>query len=115
LAARLTRENLPGVRFVPVDRTPGSSVFANQACHGVQIIVDDWSRFEPLRTGLTVALALRELFPDGWNPERYDRLLGHKATWEAVKAGKPWAEIEAGWRADLEAFRALRKKYLLYE
>ena len=29
-------------------------------------------------------------------------LLGHKATWEGVKGGASWRDLEQGWQADLE-------------
>jgi len=114
LAAALNAAGLAGVRFVPVNLTPASSVHAKTPCGGVQIIVDNWSKFNPLRTGLTVAAALRDLFPDQWDCTRYDRLLVHKASFEAFKAGKSVAEIERGWTADLKVFRARRAPHLLY-
>ena len=41
-------------------------------------------------------------------PKSYDRLLVHKASYDAFKAGKSVAEIERSWAADLKAFRARR-------
>jgi uncharacterized protein YbbC (DUF1343 family) len=114
LAAALNSAGLSGVRFVPVNLTPSSSVHAKKPCGGVQIIVDDWTRFNPLRTGLTVALSLRDLFPEQWETKNYDRLLVHKATYEAFKAGTPVAELERSWAADVKAFRARRAPHLLY-
>jgi Protein of unknown function (DUF1343) len=60
------------------------------------------------------AWALHRLYPRQWQVERFDRLLGHRATWEGLKAGKPWRQLEADWRAALERFVELRRKYLLY-
>src|SRR5262249_15210014 len=101
-------------RFVPLRLTPSASVFKDKACDGVHIIVDDWSRFEPLRTGLALACALRKLYPDDWKPDRYDVLLGHKATSEALKRGATWQELEKGWQAEVERFRERRRAVLLY-
>src|SRR5439155_24591096 len=115
LAAALNSAGLSGVRFVPVNLTPTSSMHAKQPCGGVQIIVDDWSKFNPLHTGLTVAAALRDLFPEHWDTKNYDRLLVHRASYDAFKAGKPVAEIEKGWAADVKAFRARRAPHLLYD
>jgi uncharacterized protein YbbC (DUF1343 family)/CubicO group peptidase (beta-lactamase class C family) len=114
LAAHLNSAGLAGVRFVPVTITPVSSVHAKKECGGVNIIVDDWSRFNPLRTGFTVAAALRDLFPEGWDPARYDRLLVHKATYDAFKSGKSVSELERAWASDLKKFRDRRKAFLLY-
>jgi uncharacterized protein YbbC (DUF1343 family) len=114
LAEALRVEALPGVRFVPLRLTPNASVHKDKACDGVQIIVDDWSRFEPLRTGLALACALRRTHPDDWKVERYDTLLGHKSTFEALKRGATWQELEKGWQAELGRFRERRRAFLLY-
>src|SRR5439155_9173166 len=111
----LAERKLPGVRFVPVARTPASSVHAKTECGGVQIIVDDWAAFEPVRTGLTIATELRRLYPSEWTVDRYNRLLQHAATSDGVKAGRPVAELERGWQKELDEFQARRRKYLLYE
>ena len=67
-------------------------------------------------TGLAIACALRRLYPDadGWQVERFDGLLGHKATWEGVKRGATWQELEKAWQPELEAFLEVRKQYLIY-
>jgi uncharacterized protein YbbC (DUF1343 family)/CubicO group peptidase (beta-lactamase class C family) len=115
LAAELGKEGLPGVRFVPLRLTPSASVHKDKACDGVQLFVDDWARFQPVRTGLALASALRRLYPDDWKTERFDVLLGHKATFEGVKKGTDWRELEKAWQADLARFRERRKPYLLYD
>jgi uncharacterized protein YbbC (DUF1343 family) len=114
LAAALNSAGLSGVRFVPMTLTPSSSVHAKKPCGGVNIIVDDWSKFDPLRTGLTIAVTLRDLFPNDWQIERYDRLLVHKATYEAFMAAKSVPELTKAWATDLGAYRERRKAHLLY-
>jgi uncharacterized protein YbbC (DUF1343 family)/CubicO group peptidase (beta-lactamase class C family) len=114
LAAALRAEGLPGVRFVPLRLTPASSVHQGKECGGVQLIVDDWSAFRPVRTGLALACTLRRLYPDAWQVDRFDVLLGHKATWEGVKGGTSWRELEQSWQADLERSRERRRACLLY-
>jgi uncharacterized protein YbbC (DUF1343 family)/CubicO group peptidase (beta-lactamase class C family) len=114
LAAALAKQALPGVRFVPVRLTPSASVYRGKACGGVQIIVDDWARFQPLRTGLTIAGKLHRLNPKEWQMKRFDVLLGHKATWEGLRGGLTFAQLEKGWRPALERFQKVRRKYLLY-
>ncbi|HVK12917.1 MAG TPA: exo-beta-N-acetylmuramidase NamZ domain-containing protein [Gemmataceae bacterium] len=114
LAAELTSRNLPGVRFVPVTRTPTYTTHKDKACGGIDIIVDDWSAVRPVPLGLEIALALRKLYPKDWNPKNYDRLLVHKATYEGVLAGKPVAELERAWAPDLEKYKTRRQEFLLY-
>ena len=114
LAGTLNSAGLAGVRFVPVNLTPTASVYAKKPCGGVNIIVDDWSKFDPLKTGLTIAASLRDLFPDPWETKNFDRLLVHKASYEAFLAGKSVADIMKPWAGDLRAFRERRKAFLLY-
>jgi uncharacterized protein YbbC (DUF1343 family) len=80
----------------------------------VQLIVDDWARFRPVRTGLALACTLRRLYPDDWDVERFDVLLAHKATWEGVQRGASWQELEKAWQPDLQRFVERRRQYLLY-
>jgi uncharacterized protein YbbC (DUF1343 family) len=114
-AAALAAEGLAGVRFVPVSRTPASSVHAKKECGGVQIIVDDWAKAEPLRLGLALAVTLRRTHPADWDPKRYDTLLVNKAVYDALFAGKPTDELITLWKADVAAFRERRRPFLLYD
>jgi uncharacterized protein YbbC (DUF1343 family)/CubicO group peptidase (beta-lactamase class C family) len=114
LAEDLAKFELPGVRFVPTKFTPASSTHAGKLCGGVQIFIDDWSKFESLPTGLSIACALHKLYPDQWNVKRYGALLANRPTYEAVERGEQPAQIMGLWKQDLEHFRTLRKAYLLY-
>ena len=114
LALLLNQQNLPGVRFVPVKQTPVSNLYANKSCNGLQILIDDWSTFEPMKTGIAIAWALRKIHSDNWKIEKYNTLLLNKATLDALTAGKHYAEIEKLWRADLSAFETRRRSVLLY-
>jgi uncharacterized protein YbbC (DUF1343 family) len=114
LAAALAKHDLPGVRFLPLKLTPTASTHKDKACDGVQILLDDWSRFQPLRTGLTIACELRRLYPEEWQADKYKTLLGHDATLEALKKGASPAELEKLWQADLRRYRDRAKAYWLY-
>lgn len=114
LAASLNSAGLSGVRFVPMTITPASSVHAKKECHGVHIVVTDWSKLNPLRTGFTIAATLRDLFPEQWETKNFDRLIVHKSTYDAFKSGKSVVELERSWARDLKSFRERRKAFLLY-
>ena len=114
LATALTRENLPGVRFMPLRLTPVASVYKGQSCDGVQIIVDDWARFQPLQTGLAFASVLHKLYPDTWRIERYDDLLRHRATLDGIKRGLSYGELLKRWEPELQRFLEIRRRYLIY-
>jgi len=114
-AAALAAESLAGVRFVPASRTPASSVHAKKDCGGVQIIVDDWAKADPLRLGLALAVTLRGTHRNDWDPKRYDTLLVNKAVYDALLAGKSTDELVNLWKTDVAAFRERRRAFLLYD
>ncbi len=115
IAAELNAAELPGIRFVPVRFTPDASKFADESCGGVSIVITNRQRCKPLAVGLEVARQLRLLYPDHWESKSYARLLGSRATFEAVVAGKPVSVIEAGYRAELDRFLVRRAAWLLYD
>lgn len=114
LAEALTRLGIPGLRFVPLALTPSSSVHQGKRCGGVQIIIDDWKAFVPVRSGLLIAATLRDQYPEQWETKNFDRLLVHKTTYEAFKDGQAITKLEESWRAGLKSFRARRQPFLLY-
>ena len=114
LAEHLNQRAMPGVRFVPVRFTPRASVFKDEQCGGVNIIITDRSAFRPLLTGIEMALALRKLYPNDWKVDSYLRLLVNADTLERVKRGENARDILASWNAGLQEFRRARVEILLY-
>jgi len=115
LAAELSQRELPGVSFVPIEFTPTGSKFAKEKCGGVNILITDRARFEPLRTGFEIAAALRRLYPNKWDAKSYGRLLGNDKTLDALLAGKSADEIMEVAREGMSDFLRRRGRYLLYE
>jgi hypothetical protein len=64
--------------------------------------------------GLEIAVALHRLYPQKFQIEKMIALLGSQATIERLFRGDDPAQIEAGWSSELDAFRRMREKYLLY-
>lgn len=114
LAEFLNLRAIPGVRFVPLRFTPEASVFKDEECGGVNIIITDRAVFRPLLTGIEMALALRKLYPSEWKVDNYLRLLVNADTLERVKRGDSAREIVASWNEGLEEFRRARTEVLLY-
>jgi uncharacterized protein YbbC (DUF1343 family)/CubicO group peptidase (beta-lactamase class C family) len=114
LAEALNRAGLAGVRFVPVRFTPKSSVHQGVECGGVNIIVADRSSFDPVVTGLEIAVQLKTLFPKDFSVEKFNRLLVNQKVFDAFRQGADARALKQLWEPDLESFRAVRKKYLLY-
>ena len=108
MALALADYKLPGVRFVVTSRTPTSSVHAKKECGGVQILADDWAIIEPVRIGMTIAECLRKTFPNDWDPKRFDTMLVHKSTFEALLANQPVSQLATTWSIQAAAFHERR-------
>jgi uncharacterized protein YbbC (DUF1343 family)/CubicO group peptidase (beta-lactamase class C family) len=106
---------IPGVRFVPVTFTPVSGPYANQLCKGVNIIVTDRTVLDAPEMGIELAAALKKLYPDNWKIEHMISALSNQQVFDALAAGEDPRSIAQGWQDDLEKFKELRQKYLLYK
>jgi len=115
LAAYLNSRRIPGVRFIPVRFTPRSSVFKDEECGGINIIITERARFRPVANGLEIAGALNRLFIAEWKIDGYLRLLVNADTLARLKRGESVDEIVRSWATPLDNFRRTRAKYLLYE
>jgi uncharacterized protein YbbC (DUF1343 family) len=126
VARRLAARELPGVVFRPAHFKPTFQKYAGQLCGGVQLHVTDREVFLPVRTGLAVLSAMRELSGErfAWRTEPYefvadrpavDLLFGSDRERLALETGASTAEIARSWYADEDAFRQRRKAFLLYD
>jgi uncharacterized protein YbbC (DUF1343 family) len=114
LAESLNHARLPGVRFVPLRFTPRSSVHKDAECGGINIIITDRTRFEPITTGLEIASQLLKLYPKDFAFDRFNRLLVNQKVYDAVRQGSEGRALRQIWESDLASFRAIRSRYLLY-
>jgi uncharacterized protein YbbC (DUF1343 family) len=115
LAAYLNARKIAGVRFVPLRFTPRASVFKEQECGGVNIIITDRARFRPVAVGVEIAVALRKLYPNEWKVDDYSRLLVNKDTFERVKRGEDVEDIKKSWTGTLVDFNRAKERFLLYK
>ena len=92
-----------------------SGPYANQLCKGVNIIVTDRTVLDAPEMGIELAAALRKLYPDNWKIERMLALLANRQVYEAVVNGDDPRSIAQGWQDDLNKFKELRQKYLIYK
>lgn len=124
-AAGMNARGLPGVFFRPAGFEPTFQKHVGRYCGGCQIHVLDRRAFKPVLTGVALIDEFRREDPArfAWRRPPYeyeaekepiDMLAGSSALRTQIEAGMPLAEIEASWRADLEAFARIRASYLLY-
>jgi beta-N-acetylhexosaminidase len=116
LADRLNKLNLPAMRFEPTQFTPTSSKYKDRACNGVRIVTMDRDRLEPYYSGVRIVNEIYRMYPDKfeWKIEHFDRLCGTSKVRQAISSGASLKELRSEWQIELEAFRKIRDKYLIY-
>jgi uncharacterized protein YbbC (DUF1343 family) len=125
-AAALNGRRLPGVHFRSAVFEPTFQKHARVACGGCQIHVLDRQAFRPVLTGMAVIDAMRAEDPASfaWKPPPYeyehDRnpielIAGSPSFRRAIDRGDRAEQIAERWQDSVEAFRALRQPFLLYQ
>lgn len=115
LADYLNARKIQGVRFSAVDFTPGSSRFAGEVCHGIELNLVDRLSLDAPELGVELVAALYHLFPDDFQIDQTLALVGSREVLEAVKRGSDPRRINYDWQqTSLAQFRKIREKYLLY-
>ena len=108
--------DLPGVAFRQAYFIPTFHKYQGELCAGVQLHVTDRGAFQPVTTGLYLIATLKSLYPDVFEfRPHFDRLMGTDSVRKRLEAGDSVESIVASWEPDLERFRKLRAKYLLYQ
>jgi len=115
LAKALNEKNLTGVRFIPVKFKPKASVFKDEDLGGINVVITNRSVFNSVRTGLEIAAALRKLYPNEWQVDRYGRLLVNQEMLDAVKRGDTAEQLEKLANVNNAEFFRRRAAYLLYK
>lgn len=124
-AEALRAEALDGVAFRATSFCPTFQKHAGHSCGGVMIHVTDRAAFRPVRTGVALLRAAKEVGGAHfcWRTERYefvddkpaiDLLCGTDAVRLALDAGKPLDACLCGFEEERRAFEGMRKKYLIY-
>ncbi len=105
---RFTPVSLPGFDTNPLQK--------NKECYGVDL------REQPFEGGFTLRFFLEFYAKAGKDqafffsrPGWFDTLTGSKETRTQIIRGMSEDEIRASWQKDLDAYKAMRKKYLLYK
>jgi len=124
-AEALNARRLPGVYFRPAFFEPTFHKHAKVLCGGCQVHVTDREAFEPMRVAVEMLAEFRREAPSEklWRDPPYeyehvkppiDILYGSDRLRTGIDAGEDPASIVKDWRRDEEAFRELRRPFLLY-
>ena len=111
---------LAGVIFRPLYYKPYYATFKGEVCQGVQIHITEPQQFQSYVAGFHIVQNLIKLYPENdlFAKEKRVRSFGKAVgcAWIAqdLKNKVPVSEIEKEWQNDLEAFKVIRQKYLLY-
>lgn len=110
--------NMRGSHTFTPQSTSGASkpLLEGQRCRGENLIdyAHDYA-YNPQFLHLEWVLdAYRQLSDKGFFTNYFRLLAGDKQLQRDIESGKTANEIRAAWRNDLEAFKAVRAKYLLY-
>jgi len=114
LARAMNSLRLPGIWFETARFTPDASTFKDQPCGGVRMLIMNRSTFQPVRTGIALAIALQRMYGDQFALEKIDPLLRSRRVLEAIRNGRSLDEVVALYAADEADFRERRKPFLLY-
>ena len=114
MADALNRRFIPGVRFVPTRFTPASGLYAGQLCGGMSLVITDRATLNSMLMGLEIAAMLHKMYPGKFQLDKINELLGSSSTIERLNRGDAPSRIVLDWEPELDRFRSMREKYLLY-
>jgi uncharacterized protein YbbC (DUF1343 family) len=101
-----TPKEIPGVSSNPP--------FENQLCKGIKVNFEK----RPTELNLSWLMTMYTSYPNKEKfftaPNFFDKLAGTSALRKQIVDGVPEVDIRASWQADLERYKTIRKKYLLY-
>ena len=123
LADAMNAHHLSGVTFRPIYLKPFYSVGKGEQMQGVQMHITDYQSVQltPIQFILIEEIAC--LYPEHSVMEHadtkrsgmFDKVSGSKQIRERLALHNRWTDVKSYWDKDVEAFKALSKKYYLYK
>jgi len=123
LARELNSMNFKGVVFDPITFTPKQIMswqtkpkYADKVCSGVYIKVTDRKVAEPYKVAVAILVLLNKYFSQFQiNSNNFiDKLAGTDKLRNMIISGRSYEDIISSYQNDLNDFKKIRKKYLLY-
>ncbi len=115
VADYLNARNIPGVRFIERRFKPANDVWKGQECDGIDVQLIDRDKLDTGRFGLELLAATFKFHPGKFKlDKKVMLLLGSDKAAERLNRGETGSEVNATLREELDGFRKIRAKYLLY-
>lgn len=119
LAEQINALELPGQVALPFSYEPAGGEWANQLCQGIQWLVTDSPKLQPVHSMLRVIRLLQQNYPGQLRPRRYithanptgeghlDLLLGQTGSWQKIENGSilPLTRLQDTWSNLISAHR----------
>ncbi|PEO49110.1 hypothetical protein CN563_06650 [Bacillus sp. AFS026049] len=118
LAGKLNALRLPGVKFRAASFTPTFSKHAGKLSHGVEVYITDREEFKAVPTGLHIIKTIQDLYPGDFEflaANNFNLLIGNGWIMSRIKEGSTVNEILKEYQVKQDAFKKVRKNYLLYK
>jgi uncharacterized protein YbbC (DUF1343 family) len=115
---------VPGITFTPTKFVPRAIAgtaskpkFEDTVCNGIRLAVTDRNTVEPVKLGLTVVAALKEIHPHEMElrHRRFDILTGSQSVRQQLEQHVEPSVIWEGWAEALAEFGRVRQRYLMYD
>jgi beta-N-acetylhexosaminidase len=123
LIKELNKQNIDGVDFEPITFTPAEITgaannpkYKNENCNGIEIKVKDRDKCESVKFGIILISAINKLYPNEFKfrDDSFDRLVGDRSIRQKIMNGIPVEAIIQSYQNELNDFKEIRAKYLLY-
>lgn len=122
IIAELNSSNILGAefkeqKFIPVE-IPGKALnpkYENEECNGIKIKLTNRNEFKAVEFGVKLISIISKNYPDDFKwRHSIERLFGKKYLREMILQNKEAEVIISKWKDEVNQFKLLRNKYLLY-
>lgn len=123
LIEKLDSYNLEGIKYNSIEYTPieipnmsSKPKHEGKICNGIELQITDRNNFDALKFGIILIHSIMHLHPDDFEFRKgsIDRLSGSENLRTMLTKGFSPEQIFNTWQNELEEFKLLRKKYLIY-
>ncbi len=123
LIDKLNSYSLTGIEYKPIKYTPveipnmaSKPKYENKLCKGIELKVTDRNKFDAVQFGIILIHSVMKLYPNEFEFREgsIDRLYGTDKLRTMLKNGSSPNDIFNTWTVELNNFKEIRKKYLLY-